>query len=101
MSDQKIDHKTEALLAIRFAARDVSANYELQTDEKKSDVIALGQLHATLALVEQQRIANLQRYAEGLWASLAKDEYNIAEVGRLNAQSAQMGAEIRIALGLS
>ena len=57
MSD--INHKAEALLGLKMASRDVSANYERQTGEKKSDLLALTQIHATLYLAEQQRVANL------------------------------------------
>lgn len=53
------DHVSQARLHIDRASSDVSANWEVQTGELKADILALAQVHATLALVEQQRIANL------------------------------------------
>jgi hypothetical protein len=55
-------HDAEARLALEWAMRDVSKNMAAQTGEYKADVIAQAQVHATLALVEQQRIANLMDY---------------------------------------
>lgn len=57
MSD-RVDHRAEARLALEHAMRDVSENWTARTGESKADIIAQAQVHATLALVEQQRIAN-------------------------------------------
>lgn len=55
----RIDHAVIAREQLLLASREVSANWPVQTGEYKADLIALAQAHATLALVEQQRIANL------------------------------------------
>ena len=62
MSTERIDHAAEARTVLKLASRDVSENTALQTGEYKADMIATAQVHATLALVEQQRIANLIAY---------------------------------------
>ena len=54
-----IDHVNEARALAIQADAFTSSDMVLQTGEVKADVIAAAQLHATLALVEQQRIANL------------------------------------------
>jgi len=56
---ERIEHVERALNGLRVADRDVSENWPLQTGEAKADILAVAQIHATLALVEQQRIANL------------------------------------------
>jgi hypothetical protein len=61
---ERIEHTAEARLALEYAMRDVSENWPLQTGETKADIIAQAQVHATLALVEQQRIANLIAVAQ-------------------------------------
>ena len=55
----RIDHVAEACVLAIQADAFTSSDMVLQTGEVKADVIAAAQLHATLALVEQQRIANL------------------------------------------
>jgi hypothetical protein len=54
-----MNHAAEARAVLALANRDVSSNVAFQTGELKADMIAVAQVHATLALVEQQRIANL------------------------------------------
>lgn len=55
----RFDHATEARALLIQGDAFTSSDMVLQTGEAKADVIALAQVHATLALVEQQRIANL------------------------------------------
>jgi|GEM_PF-3287457 hypothetical protein len=52
----------EALRLLGIADQRPSQEWTSETGESKSDVIAAAQVHATLALVEQQRIANLIAY---------------------------------------
>lgn len=54
----RIDHAMIAREQVVQASKDVSENWPMQTGEYKADLIALAQVHATLALVEQQTIAN-------------------------------------------
>lgn len=56
---ERIDHAAEARAALVNADRFASNNWPLETGEQKADLIAVAQVHATLALIEQQRIANL------------------------------------------
>lgn len=58
-----MNHLEEARLLLDAARADVSENWVAQPSEHKSDVLAAAQVHATLALVEQQRIANLIAFA--------------------------------------
>lgn len=51
MSDEKIDHAAEAADMVKHAAT--------SDDEMERRLTGQAQVHATLALVEQQRIANL------------------------------------------
>lgn len=44
------EHVTEAERLLAAAARDVSENFVVLTGERKSDVLAAAQVHATLAL---------------------------------------------------
>lgn len=54
----RVDHIDAALSLLVSADQHLSAEMVGQTGEAKADVIATAQVHATLALVEQQRIAN-------------------------------------------
>jgi hypothetical protein len=56
---ERIDHASEARAELDIAQRWPSETFAVQTGEHKADVLAAAQVHATLALVEQQRIANL------------------------------------------
>lgn len=67
-----INHAARAVGLLAVADRDVSDNWPLQTGEHKADIIAQAQVHATLALVEQQRIANL--IALGTQSSVLNEE---------------------------
>lgn len=58
------DRLKAAELALTNASHDVSENFALQAGEHKADVLALAQVHATLALAEQQRIANVIAIAQ-------------------------------------
>lgn len=57
--EQKVDHAAEAARSLVAADQHGSVNYVQMTGEEKGDVLLSGLVHATLALVEQQRIANL------------------------------------------
>ena len=56
---ERIDHADEAIQGIMVASQRVSEEFRTVTGEHKADILAEAQVHATLALVEQQRIANL------------------------------------------
>ena len=56
---ERIDHADEATQGIMVASLRVSEDFSTQTGEHKADILAEAQVHATLALVEQQRIANV------------------------------------------
>jgi hypothetical protein len=64
-NEQKIDHAAEARTLEQNAwQRGGPLGDELiRTHEQRHDMILSAQVHATLALVEQQRIANLIAYA--------------------------------------
>lgn len=53
------DHKGDAMACLIGADNHVGAEMPEQVGEYKADVIATAQVHATLYLAEQQRIANL------------------------------------------
>lgn len=55
----RIDHEGEARALLAAADAEVSANHPVNTGEDKADLLANAQVHATLALLEQQRIANI------------------------------------------
>lgn len=59
---ERINHAAKARIYIDTADARPFAEWLLRTGESKSDWIAVAQVHATLALVEQQRIANLIAY---------------------------------------
>lgn len=65
----RIDHAAEATRSLADADRFASVNCPLETGEHKADIIATAQVHATLALVEQQRIANLIALAKETFAT--------------------------------
>lgn len=77
---ERIDHVNDAMACLIAADGYLSADMPHETGEYKSDVIAVAQVHATLALVEQQRIANLialgnaehgpYRYLDAGWTDL-------------------------------
>ena len=60
MSDEKIDHAALANQAVSIAGM----REALEQGESLSDIAAVAQVHATLALVEQQRISNALRIIE-------------------------------------
>ena len=55
----RVDHAAEARALLANADRYVTEDWPVQAGEHKADILAAAQVHATLALVEQQRIANL------------------------------------------
>ena len=63
--------------------------------------LALTQIRATLALAEQQRLANLQRYSASMWNSYAEDDLTDQERATLEVQCAAIGAIVREGLGLA
>lgn len=66
---ERIDHVEQAKSIAEVAATKLSANWESETGERKADMLAVAQLHATLALVEQQRIGNLLKLGLGTEAT--------------------------------
>lgn len=61
MSDEKIDHAAEAIRCIGY-----SWSHDAAFNHVQIGAMVEAQVHATLALVEQQRIANLIRAAKYL-----------------------------------
>lgn len=55
----RIDHAAQTRDHLEVAERYASEDWPIQTGEHKVDILAVAQVHATLALVEQQRIANV------------------------------------------
>lgn len=74
MSTERIDHVGEANAILQAADVYVSVEHVQQTGEKKSDQLANALVHATLALVEEQRTANRIAYASLLEAQYAEAE---------------------------
>ncbi|KAM9867067.1 hypothetical protein ACIFOC_00389 [Leucobacter aridicollis] len=106
---ERIDHATEArdyLADVEAYGNDAhSLRFDKEPKHRISDALAHGnlaasqaQVHATLALVEQQRIANLI----ALWhGSPVKEEYiGDGERGLLVSSGGVLRPEIREALGL-
>lgn len=56
---ERTDHPAYAGHYLEHSDTRASEEWPVQTGEHKADVIARAQVHATLALVEQQRIQNL------------------------------------------
>jgi hypothetical protein len=54
-----VDDAAEARRLLDVAATDPSENWPLQTGEHTADILAAAQVHATLAVAEQLRLANL------------------------------------------
>jgi hypothetical protein len=112
MGTERIDHAAEARLAlewaIEWAMRDVSVNMATETGEYKSDVIAQAQVHATLALVEQQRVANLIALSNvrlempggGTATFIHAFDFDWVMVGDVNAPNFTLKPEIANALGI-
>lgn len=70
---ERIDHVAVATERLDLAQTEVSANWPSRTGEEKADLIAAAQVHATLALVEQQRIANIIAFTTGAGYDMATD----------------------------
>lgn len=81
-TEARVDHAAIARDQVILASGEVSANWPPATGEYKADLIALAQVHATLALVEQQRIANIVALTE-LSRKTTKGEvgYELDELG--------------------
>lgn len=62
--NERIDHANEAMACLVAADGHLSAEMAVETGEYKADVLAYAQVHATLALVEQQRVSNLIALAD-------------------------------------
>lgn len=71
--------RDEARRLLALAGTRLSEEWPQQTGEHKSDVLAEAQVNATLALVEQQRIANLIAYAQLLESQYAEAAKNPEE----------------------
>lgn len=83
---ERTDHAAEA--------RRVLGNFPHEDLMSNTDALAWAQVHATLALVEQQRIANLV----AIYGATAEVEDGYKSVG---VDYGHLSAEIREALGLS
>ena len=105
MSAVKINHKTEAL-------RNIGGLHDYQSEEGMTDASMLtvaieAQVHATLALVEQQRIANLIALAQqsyerwGNHAGEAGGMGTLFSYGETPQSSMRIREDIRVGLGLS
>ncbi|MCT1363926.1 hypothetical protein [Microbacterium sp. p3-SID131] len=93
---ERIDHASEARAELDIAQRWPSETFAVQTGEHKADVLAAAQVHATLALVEQQRIANILRLVgDEDWETVDAD---LREFG---VDPAAVRADIVAALGWS
>ena len=92
---EHIDHAAEAVRLIELSSVQPSA------DESRT-VSAAAQVHATLALVEQQRIANLHAIAcgtsEGAMSHVARDFAYMTLIE--NGQDGMLRPEIATALGI-
>lgn len=88
------DYKTEADENIKLA-QEYPIGYQHLTT---SDLIALAQVNATLALAEQQRIANLIAYSNVLEEN-QRDGYELTDDGKSFMD--RLEAQIRKGLGLS
>lgn len=80
-----IDHAAEARRLLGVAGLRPSANWEAETGERKADVLADAQTHATLALAEQQRIASVIALASLAAREDIQEELSEAAYGALNA----------------
>lgn len=85
-----MSHKEQALHLLDVVNGQVSENYVALTGERKDVVIAEAQVHATLELAEQQRVANFVSYLR------------IAEIDRggRDTRTAALSREVEVALGL-
>lgn len=92
---ERIDHVNDAMACLIAADGHLSAEMPRETGEYKSDVIAAAQVHATLALVEQQRIANL--IALG---SAEHDPYRYLDAGRTGLMSMDAYGAAAVLLGI-
>lgn len=88
---ERIDHAAEA--------RRVLDNIPHESLLGNSTALAWGQVHATLALVEQQRIANMQTERAALRARA--DGRSDLAAGGMEAQAAILDLQIREGLGLA
>lgn len=93
---ERIDHASEARVELDIAQRWPSETFAVQTGEHKADVLAAAQVHATLALVEQQRLANILTLVGDEDPETVND--NLIEVG---ADPVKVRADIVAALGWS
>lgn len=62
---------------------------------------SLAQVQATLALAEQQRLANLLAYGRGLIADLVVEDLTLEQYAVVKARSEAIGSLIAEGLGLS
>lgn len=100
---ERIDHVGEANAILQAAEVYVSVEHVQKTGEKKSDQLVNALVHAALALVEQQRLANiiaLAHVADTSDAAVSPLEQTAWEAIGITG-SGEMRPEIREALGLS
>lgn len=95
MSSERIDHAAEAVRVLRDVSSDANGTY--------ADAMAYAQAHATLALVEQQRVANVIELAKGAAGTDAQQAARSALVIKTAddfGSPKSVRPEIREALGL-
>ena len=87
---ERIDHATEAMNFLGATVIDTHGD-----DDRK---VAIAQVHATLALVEQQRIADLIGVMANALVGVGAGEHSTAEYVRLHQR---INPQILAALGLT
>ena len=100
---ERIDHADEAIQGIMVASLRVSEDFCTQTGEHKADILAEAQVHATLALVEQQRIANviaLANSANPILSEQVATDAATALAGRQYGGWFELKPDIAAALGI-
>ncbi len=85
------DEAAEARHYLGHSDSRASEEWPVQTGEHKADVIARAQVHATLALVEQQRIANLIALAQASHADVFAGLDALLSEEQLLAMRKEMG----------
>ena len=89
---ERIDHASEAVNFLRATTFDTHGD-----DDRK---VALAQVHATLALVEQQRIANLIALGEAAFPDGSRVYTWAVVVPGEHVDSYRLRADVREGLGL-
>lgn len=91
--------RDEARRLLALAGTRLSEEWPQQTGEHKSDVLAEAQVNATIALAEQQRLANLIAYWQ-LHTPRSVEEEGFIEVRVLHTDGDDIDNVVREGLGL-